>query len=66
MISLLKEQIKKIERFYFLIENYLNHVLSLTQPSRRKLATLRYLLYLYKQAFGSCRTIIRLKINDII
>jgi len=31
------EQIKKIEGFYCLIENYLNHVLCFTQPPRRKL-----------------------------
>ena len=39
--------IKKIEGFYFLIENYLNHVLCFTQTPRRKFWTF-YLLYLLK------------------
>jgi hypothetical protein len=49
------------------IENYLKHVLSFTQPPRRKLMRRNVIYYIYqKKAFGSRRTIIRLKINNII
>ncbi len=60
-------QIKKIEGFYFLIENYLDHVLSFTQPPRRKLLRSNVLFIIFiETSFRFMSNHHQVKINNII
>ena len=60
-------QINKIKRFYLLIENYLNHVLSFTQPPRRKLLRSNVLFIIFiETSFRFMSNHHQVKINNII